>query len=85
MPLASFTTSAVSHPDSQAMRLRAAWGDPASAEVLPGLPLAPLVHAEETAVVRNFSDAEALGEAVAAQLRARGAVWTGPTAVTPAS
>ena len=84
MPLASFTTAAP-HADGQAMRLRAAWGDPASAEAAPGLPLAPLAHAEQTAVVRNFKDAEALGEAVAAQLRARGAVWAAPTAVPSAS
>lgn len=79
MPLASFTTAAPC-ADGQAMRLRAAWGDPASAESAPHLSLAPLVHAEHTAVVRNFSDAQALGEAVAAQLRARGAVWVAPTA-----
>ena len=36
-------------------------------------------------VVRNFKDAEALGEAVAAQLRAGGAVWAAPTAVAPVS
>ena len=64
------------------MRLRAAWGDPASAESLPGLPLAALVHAEQSAVVRNFLEAEALGEAVAAQLRAGGAVWKAPEAAT---
>ena len=85
MPLASFTTGPFVHAGGQAMRLRAAWGDPASAESLPGLPLAPLVHAEQTAVVRNFKDAEALGEAVAAQLRARGAVWAAPSAVAPLS
>ena len=79
MPLASFTTGSATK-GVQAMRLRAAWGDPASAESLPGLPLAALVHAEQSAVVRSFEEAEALGEAVAAQLRAGGAVWKAPEA-----
>jgi hydroxymethylbilane synthase len=82
MPLASFTTGIAATAGDQAMRLRAAWGDPASAESLPGLPLAPLVRAEQSAVVRNFAEAEALGEAVAAQLRAGGAVWKAPEAAT---
>ena len=82
MPLASFTTTVPAKDGSQAMRLRAAWGDPASAESLPGLPLAALVHAEKTAAVRSFEEAEALGEAVAAQLRAGGAVWKAPEAAT---
>ena len=80
MPLASFTTTVTAKDGDQAMRLRAAWGDPASAESLPGLPLAALVYAEHSAVVRNFLEAEALGEAVAAQLRAGGAVWKAPEA-----
>jgi hydroxymethylbilane synthase len=83
MPLASFTTGGASARDQQ-MRLRAAWGDPASAESGSDLPLAPLVHAEQSAVVRSFAEAEALGEAVAAQLRAGGAVWKAPEAATPA-
>jgi hydroxymethylbilane synthase len=78
MPLASFTTGGVK--GDQAMRLRAAWGDPASAEGGSAVPLAPLVHAEHSAVVRSFAEAEALGEAVAAQLRAGGAVWKAPEA-----
>ena len=85
MPLASFTTTVTAKDGDQAMRLRAAWGDPASAESLPGLPLAALaalVRAEQSAVVRNFLEAEALGEAVAAQLRAGGAVWKAPEAAT---
>jgi len=82
MPLASFTTAGAAATGDQAMRLRAAWGDPASAESLPGLPLAPLVHAEHSALVRNFAEAEALGEAVAAQLRAGGALWKAPEAAT---
>jgi hydroxymethylbilane synthase len=36
---------------------------------------APLVQVQQSAVVNNFQQAEALGEAVAAQLRAGGAVW----------
>ena len=80
MPLASFTTTVTAKDGGQAMRLRAAWGDPASAESLTGLPLAALVHAEQSAVVGSFKDAEALGEAVAAQLRAGGAVWKAPEA-----
>jgi hydroxymethylbilane synthase len=83
MPLASFTTGGTSAAGEQAMRLRAAWGDPASAEsgsALPLAPLAALVRAEHSAVVRNFADAEALGEAVAAQLRAGGALWKAPEA-----
>ena len=85
MPLASFTTTVAAKDGDQAMRLRAAWGDPASAESLPGLPLAALVYAEQSAIVRSFLDAEALGEAVAAQLRAGGAVWKAPeaAALTP--
>ena len=82
MPLASFTTGTAVKAGVPAMRLRAAWGDPASAESGSALPLAPLVHAEHSAVVRNFAEAEALGEAVAAQLRASGAVWTAPEAAT---
>ena len=82
MPLASFTTTVTAKDGDQAMRLRAAWGDPASAESLPGLPLAALVHAEQSAVVCNFLEAEALGEAVAAQLRAGGAVWKASEAAT---
>ncbi len=78
MPLASFTTTVTAKDGGQAMRLRAAWGDPASAESLPGLPLAAMVHAEHSAVVCSFEEAEALGEAVAAQLRAGGAVWKAP-------
>ena len=75
MPLAAFTSGPAMEGNAQAMQLRAAWGDPASAQALSGLPLAPLVRAQKTAVVRNFEEAEALGEAVAAQLRAGGAVW----------
>jgi len=80
MPLAAFVTRAES---GGAMQLSAAWGDPASAEaslvasgVLAAAP-APLVQAQQSAVVNNFQQAEALGEAVAAQLRAGGAVWAG--------
>nr|WP_092130647.1 hydroxymethylbilane synthase [Polaromonas sp. YR568] len=75
MPLAAFTPGAT----GESMQLNAAWGDPATAEAPSGAsgPLAPLVQVNQTAVVRNFAEAEALGEAVAAQLRAGGAVWAG--------
>jgi hydroxymethylbilane synthase len=49
------------------MRLEAAWGDPEAAS--------PLVRAQQQSPVRDFSEAEALGEQVAAMLRAGGAVW----------
>jgi hydroxymethylbilane synthase len=71
MPLAAYTEG----PGSHGMQLNAVWGDPASAEGDAGVALKPLVFAEETAQVRTFAEAEALGEAVAARLRAGGAVW----------
>lgn len=76
MPLAAFTLGAA---NGDVMQLNAAWGDPATAEAPSAVagPLAPLVQVNQTAVVRNFAEAEALGEAVAAQLRAGGAVWAG--------
>lgn len=76
MPLAAFTQGAA---NGDVMQLNAAWGDPATAEAPSAVagPLAPLVQVNQTAVVRNFAEAEALGEAVAAQLRAGGAVWAG--------
>ena len=46
----------------------------ASEPVPTALPAA-LVEVRQTAVVNSFESAEALGEAVAAQLRAGGAVW----------
>ena len=75
MPLAAFTRGPMSGGDSngnRGMLLQAAWGDPASIEANR---ITPLVHAQQTAVVNTFDEAEALGEAVAAQLRAGGAVW----------
>jgi len=76
MPLAAFTPAVA---EGGAMQLSAAWGDPATAEApsTAAAPLAPLVQVNQTAVVRSFAEAEALGEAVAAQLRAGGAVWAG--------
>ena len=71
MPLAAFTQG----PAPQGMQLNAVWGDPVSAEAHSSLPTKPLVYAQKTAVVRNFEEAQALGEAVAAQLRAAGSVW----------
>ncbi|MDH6184156.1 hydroxymethylbilane synthase [Polaromonas sp. CG_23.6] len=78
MPLAAFVTAG----SDGALRLDAAWGEPATADALSGSDQpapAPLVHARQSAVVRTFAEAEALGEAVASQLRAGGAVWAGNT------
>ena len=77
MPLAAFVTD----PDRAdgAMELNAAWGDPAVADASASAlaELLPLVRVRLTAPVRSFAEAEALGEQVAAQLRAGGAVWAG--------
>ncbi len=73
MPLAAFTQGAKGEAP---MQLNAAWGDPATAEA-PSAAAGPLVQVHQSAMVRNFAEAEALGEAVAAQLRAGGAVWAG--------
>ncbi|MEO8023776.1 hydroxymethylbilane synthase [Polaromonas sp.] len=69
MPLAAFVREA----QSAEMRLEAAWGEPGPDGQ--GVAGQPLVRAEHRAPVRNFADAEALGERVAASLRAGGAVW----------
>jgi hydroxymethylbilane synthase len=72
MPLAAFVTAGPGH----ALQLDAAWGDPVGAVSTDGGALpAPLVQVQQSAEVRSFDEAEALGEAVAAQLRAGGAVW----------
>ena len=71
MPLAAFTRGPASGGD-KGMLLQAAWGDPASVETGN---ITPLVHAQQTAVVNTFDEAETLGEAVASALRAGGAVW----------
>ncbi len=85
MPLAAFTTG----PEGHSMRLEAAWGDPGSAgpdgmqalndnHAVPGTvaeAISPLVRVQHQARVTNFAEAEALGEHVAALLRAGGAVW----------
>jgi hydroxymethylbilane synthase len=77
MPLAAFVTNfgEAAASGEHAMQLNAAWGDLASAEDLSTLPPVPLVQVQLCASVRNFAEAEALGEAVALQLRAGGAVW----------
>jgi hydroxymethylbilane synthase len=83
MPLAAFVTGMTpvaedggSTEDCGAtVQLNAAWGDPATAEAGSDVPPAPLVQVRQSALVRNFAEAEALGEAVAAELRAGGAVW----------
>ena len=74
MPLAAFVTDFAQAGSS--MQLDAAWGEPLVADGSQ-MPHAPLVRARQTAVVNNFADAEALGQSVAAQLRAGGAVWAG--------
>ena len=76
MPLAAFTRDQT----ADSMRLEAAWGDPGSAapDAVPSAEptaTAPLVQVQHHAQVRNFAEAEALGEHVAALLRAGGAVW----------
>ena len=72
MPLAAFVTAGSGH----VLQLDAAWGDPVSEVTTDGAALpAPLVQVQQSAEVRSFDEAEALGEAVAAQLRAGGAVW----------
>jgi hydroxymethylbilane synthase len=71
MPLAAFTRGSTLVGD-KSMLLQAAWGDPASVETGN---ITPLVHAEQSAQVCTFAQAEALGEAVASALRAGGAVW----------
>jgi hydroxymethylbilane synthase len=62
-------------PGSAGMELKAAWGDPESA--VTGVAAKPLIYASSTAAVTDFAQAQALGEAVAASLRAAGAVWAG--------
>ena len=92
MPLAAFTrgpasagVDSVDGAGVTGMLLQAVWGDPASSNTGSGLPLTPLVHAQKTATVRSFKDAEALGEAVAAELRAGGAVWAANSATDAAN
>ncbi|MES2191767.1 MAG: hydroxymethylbilane synthase [Pseudomonadota bacterium] len=82
MPLAAFTTG----PAEGGMLLRAVWGDPAEVEAgAAAQPPKPLVHAQKVAAVVTFEDAEALGEAVAADLRVRGAVWAANPGAMPAA
>lgn len=79
MPLAAFTTG----PAQGRMLLKAVWGDPADAgSGSVALLGKPLVHAQKTAEVATFEDAEALGEAVAAGLRKGGAVWNADSGTT---
>ena len=82
MPLAAFTHFSDCEA-GQVMQLQAAWGETVEPDVAAHLPPTPLVRAEQAAVVRDFADAEALGEAVAAQLRAGGAVWATNDAAVP--
>ena len=76
MPLAAFTSGQAAGE----MLLEAAWGDPGSAgpDSLPSAEpklTTPLVRVQHHALVRDFAEAQALGEHVAALLRAGGAVW----------
>ncbi|MBC7608726.1 MAG: hydroxymethylbilane synthase [Polaromonas sp.] len=75
MPLAAFTRGPRSGNAETGMLLQAAWGDPASCDAASGVTPSPLVYAQKTSLVGSFKEAEALGEAVAVQLRAGGAVW----------
>lgn len=86
MPLAAFTHFA-DIESGQEMQLQAAWGDLVAPELAAKLAPTALIRAEQTAAVASFSDAEALGQKVAAQLRANGAVWAtnaAPAARLPA-
>jgi hydroxymethylbilane synthase len=85
MPLAAFTAGPTGDGGDEGsgavmpvMHLRAAWGDPDTAEGSPDVAPAPLVQAEASAAVRTCAEARALGELVAARLRAGGAVWVAP-------
>jgi hydroxymethylbilane synthase len=74
MPLAAFTPFSNSEA-GQVMQLQAAWGEIVAPDVAAQLPPTALIRAAQTAVVRSFADAQALGQAVASELRASGAVW----------
>ena len=71
MPLAAYTRG----NQQDGMRLDAAWGDPAGVDAPAGAPAKPLIFASQTAQVTTPQQAVQLGEAVAASLRASGAVW----------
>ena len=73
MPLAAFTRGPALQGDGSDMLLEAAWGDPGPDGQ--GLTGKPLVRVQHVVPVHNFAEAEALGEQVAAMLRARGAIW----------
>ena len=80
MPLAAFTdfsvaTNSLDAASPPPMRLQAAWGELVAPDAAAYLPPTPLVRADQIARVHDFASAEALGEAVAAELRAKGAVW----------
>ncbi|WP_332777474.1 hydroxymethylbilane synthase [Polaromonas sp.] len=80
MPLAAFTRG-VAAGSGDSMQLDAAWGEPGADELAgSSQPLPPLVRVQQSAPVRNFEEAQALGEAVAALLRAGGARWVAPDA-----
>ena len=87
MPLAAFTAFGAAGQTALAagpptMRLQAAWGELVWPELAAHQRPAALVRADCHAVVTDFAAAEALGAAVAAQLRLGGAVWAAsPAAV----
>ena len=69
MPLAAharWAEAPAPEPAPELLRLQAAWGDEAA-------PQAPLITAEETAPIATLTEAEALGQRVAARLREKGA------------
>jgi hydroxymethylbilane synthase len=70
MPLAAFTRGAV----GGTLTLEAAWGEPVDdLEDAPLRPASALVRASEQAEIHSLDQAQALGERVAARLRAAGA------------
>lgn len=70
MPLAAFTRGAGA---DGWLELHAAWGDPLPEGPATDRPASPLVRAQARSLVRDQDQARALGEQVAAQLRASGA------------
>ena len=75
MPLAAFTRGPASGAGGDGMLLQAAWGDPPAGDGIVSGPPKAIVYAQASALVQSFAEAEALGEHVAAKLRAGGAVW----------
>ena len=74
--ISNIVAAFIREPQGDEMCLEAAWGEPGADGQ--GVAGQPLVRAEHRALVHTFADAEALGERVAASLRAGGAVWAAP-------